>query len=95
MTNKVRVETPTGAYTVSVHRAAIMALGRNVEAVYGKSGRGRGRMVALVVREHTNGDEALPSRHGNPQKLIHEAETAMNPPRVWDFKRGAILGKLA
>jgi len=45
-----------------------------------------GRVVQINL--HSFGDDHnAPAGHGNPQALIHDHETATNPPRVWELKR--------
>jgi hypothetical protein len=63
--------------------AAIYARGRNAEAVRARGGR----LVRVILRAHTQGDEALPFRAGNAQKHVHDGENDTNPPREWEFKR--------
>lgn len=80
---RILVETPYGVHYVSPGLAAVYALGRNAEAVRARGGR----LVRVILRSHSEGDEGLPSAHGNPQKHIHDSENDTNPPRSWEHKR--------
>jgi hypothetical protein len=44
------------------------------------------RLRKIVIYPHGD-DYSVRSRHGNPQTDVHNAETDINPPRVWTFKR--------
>lgn len=85
---RILVETPYGVHYVSPGLAAVYALGRNAEAVRARGGR----LVRVILRSHSGGDEALPSAHGNPQKTVHDSENSTNPPRAWEFKRHLLRG---
>ena len=43
-------------------------------------------IVVLELLPHGD-DTRLQPRYGNPQALVHDAETDENPRRCWTFKR--------
>jgi len=67
---------------VDCRRASALALAPNAEVVR----RRDGRVFQINLLSHGDDHKARPSR-GNPQSLIHDHETATNPPRVWELKR--------
>ena len=46
----------------------------------------RGQIASILIHDNASEFE-MRSRHGNPQKDVHRAETDTNPPRVFAFKR--------
>jgi hypothetical protein len=67
---------------VDSHRACALERAPNAEVVR----RRDGRVVQINLLSYGD-DHNAPAGHGNPQSLIHDHETATNPPRVWELKR--------
>lgn len=86
---KIIVETPYGARWVSPGLAAVYALGRNAEAVRSRGGR----IVRVILRSYSDGDEKVPAAQGNAQKHVHDHENDTNPPHNWEYKRHALIAR--
>ena len=63
-------------------RARSLLLAPNASGVYAR----RGAIVAIELLDY-GGDWRHKSARNNPQKLVFNAETDENPPKVWAFKK--------